>query len=78
MAVRAKFRVQRVSRHDYGWGDQVEVTLGPVVSSDPNSENKAFWEKTPAGEIRLTTVNETAAAQFEPGAEFYVDFTRAD
>lgn len=70
---RAKFSVQSVT--DYSTAKQ--VLLHPVYSDDPNHENKAFWDATPAGLINMT-IKSGAADNFRPGMEFYVDFTQAD
>ena len=79
MSVRAKFVVAWVEAGQLetndGTVDVQTITLTPVASSDPNSENARFWKLTPAGQIRLSTINAQAAAQFEPGKEFYIDFT---
>ena len=72
-ATRAKFTVQSVT--DYGASKLVQ--LQPVYSTDPNHENKAFWDATPAGSISMT-IKSGAADNFRPGMEFYVDFTPAD
>ena len=71
--VRAKFRV--TSNEQLGNDNGARVTLAPVIEG--SAENKEFYRWTPGGEIRLDTINDAAAAQFEPGAEFYVDFTPA-
>lgn len=55
-----------------------KMRFGVVYSSDPNSENKKFWDATPGGLIELTTVNENAVKAFEIGKEYYVDFTPAN
>ncbi len=75
--VRAKFTVTSVEPN--GATDEENkgstVTLLPVVGGSP--ENDSFYKWTPGGEISLSTINEVAAAQFEVGKEFYVDFTPA-
>ncbi|KUP22419.1 hypothetical protein [Paenibacillus sp. DMB5] len=65
--VRAKFKCQ----------SNVDgmVVMTPVYSG--SEENKAFWEYTPAGSITLTITNEAARDQFQPGEEYFVDFTPA-
>lgn len=73
MTVRAKFRVHCVIPS----GDGFRIDMSPVYSSDPESENGKFFKATPWGQITLGTVNAEAAAQFTPGAEFYLDFTPA-
>lgn len=92
MSVRAKFKVQRIESQLYrkqrdpkgGYGDgniiDVEmrtVVLSPVYSDDPDSENRKFWDASPAGEIKLGTINPAAWEQFELGGEYYIDFTLA-
>ena len=80
--VRAKFYVQRVEKTKYGHApSQKELTtlvLAPVYSNEEGTENKKFWEASPSGQIKLGTVNLEAANYFELGAEYYIDFTKAD
>jgi hypothetical protein len=52
------------------------ISLMAVVGT--SEENKAFFKSTPAGTINLNIVNLDAAAMFEQGKEYYVDFTQAD
>jgi hypothetical protein len=51
------------------------IKLSPVM--DGSAENKEFYKYSPSGAIELGTVNEAAAAMFEVGKEYYVDFTQA-
>jgi hypothetical protein len=73
MTVRAKFTV--TSKQDWFRGGKVELT--PVYSTDPNHENKTFWDATPSGKIELGINNPDAYAQFSLGLDYYVDFTKA-
>lgn len=75
--VRAKFKVTEIIRRP-GWNGASEVRairLAPVSAG--SEENKRFYAATPNGSIELATVNVEAAAEFELGQEFYVDFTAA-
>lgn len=72
MSVRAKFKVDSVEHT----ADSATVKLTPVVSG--SEENKTFYKWTPSGLIMLATINKEAAKQFEPGKEYYVDFTPTD
>lgn len=78
MNVRAKFVVQRVvdSPYDSGENQGKEVILWAV--SCGSKENEEFFKYTPSGTIQLSIVNPTAAEQFEPGKEYYVDFIKAE
>ena len=70
--VRAKFKLESVL---YTGGSR-EITMTPVYSNEPNSENKAFWEATPSGTIKMWITNKNAWPAFEElGQAFYVDFT---
>lgn len=61
-------------------GESVEMRtliFVPVYSSDPNSENAAFWDATPQGRLELGTINPKAWCQFKLGEEYYLDFSLA-
>lgn len=93
MTVRAKFSVTRIessmgsrptsekTTQGYQKHEPCEmktIVMTPVYGNgNPDHENTKFWQATPTGEIRLGTVNADAAAQFELGKEYYVDFTPA-
>jgi hypothetical protein len=76
MTVRAKFKVQSITRREH-WdkskGEIHSIDLAPVTSG--SDENKEFYAATPGGSIKLDTINEAAGNQFKLGQEFYVDFT---
>jgi hypothetical protein len=42
-----------------------------------SAENEAFFQATPAGKMILEIATPEAAAQFEVGKDYYVDFTPA-
>lgn len=67
--VRAKFRCDAVL-DEY-------VSMAPVYSDDPNSENKKFTDATPAGTFAMRVTNPETASFFEPGQEYYLDITKA-
>lgn len=73
--VRAKFVVQSVKRH-LPWADKKPVTveLSPVTGG--SQENQKFFASTPSGNITFT-VHGDVGGLFEPGQEYYVDFTPA-
>lgn len=61
-----------------GTNDQnkyVNIVLSPVNGN--SEENKQFFKYTPSGRIELSILNQAAAAQFEVGKEYYIDFTPA-
>lgn len=71
--MRAKFYVHSIKFAK----DYTELELWPVYSSDPNHENKAFWDATPSGKITLG-IKRGIADHFKPGDEYYIDFTLAE
>jgi hypothetical protein len=76
MSVRAKFKCNSKESLNPG-----EPELGGTVKLEPvysgSQENEQFYKWTPGGQIVLSTINESALNQFEPGREYYVDFTPA-
>lgn len=73
--VRAKFSLG--SKMETPSGDTI-VYLYPVYSSDPASENKAFSDSTPGGQLQLQiSKGKPAADLFEAGKQYYVDISVA-
>jgi hypothetical protein len=73
MKVRAKFKVDSVTRQK-GWGDNpilYSVTLSPVVGD--SEENKKFYAATPSGQLTINCVQEVVGKAFDVNAEFYID-----
>jgi hypothetical protein len=70
--VRAKFTVTGLDPVNGG----ITIKMDAVVGG--SAENKKFFTYTPSGSITLNTVNTSAAGQFEVGASYYVDFTKAE
>jgi hypothetical protein len=75
MSVRAKFAVVGIEKTKYGQDVMQTIKLNPVSSG--SEENKMFWRYSPSGRIELGTVNAEAAAEFELGGEYYIDFSKA-
>jgi hypothetical protein len=50
------------------------LSFSVVYDPDPKSENGKFFSATPTGSISLGVVNPDAAASFETGKLYYVDF----
>ena len=71
--VRAKFVCE--SNNPIQGGEGSQIMLRAVYSG--SEENKRFFKYTPAGTVQLATVNAAAAAQFEVGKEYYLDFSPA-
>lgn len=70
--VRAKFVCEsKIIRAD---GETVKLS---AVTHD-SVENERYFKWTPFGQIEIGILNEDAAAQFEPGKEYFIDFTPAN
>ena len=67
--VRAKFVVAEVTRTTSG----EKVVLMPVTGG--SKENESFFKWTPSGKIEMGIINPDIK-EFNPGDEFYVDFTK--
>jgi hypothetical protein len=70
--VRAKFKCDSVGYYP----DTCTVSLSPVTNG--SEENKTFYKYTPGGKIELSVVDKKTAELFEPGKEYYVDFSKAE
>lgn len=53
------------------------VTLHLHAASGTSEDDKRFFASTPNGQLSLHTVNPDAAASFEQGKAYYLDFTPA-
>lgn len=71
--IKAKFVAASVLDNQYESGKK-DVTL--LAVTDGSEENKAYWAATPAGSINLSVLN--PEAEFEAGAEYYVEFTKVE
>jgi hypothetical protein len=82
MSVRCKFVVSSVELFAEPKGAAL-VKMRPVYRPKndgsntyyENSENEAFGKSTPSGEFTAFLANPDAAAQFQPGQEWYIDLT---
>jgi hypothetical protein len=78
MKTRCKFKCQSITHRIYkGEISGVEVGLYPQYSNDPNSENKAFWDATPAGKLELS-LKPSLAGLFESDKEYYIDISSVE
>lgn len=75
ITVRAKF-ICVSKEHDRNVDEEGSVVLEAVING--SEENKEFFRYTPSGRIRIGIINKTAFQRFEPGTEYYVDFTKAE
>jgi hypothetical protein len=71
--LRCKFRVESVKQAQHGAG----VSMYPVFSTDPNSENRRFWDALPSGRFEIFVSNKDAIAHIEPGQEYFIDIIPA-
>lgn len=81
MSVRAKFFCSQKGEVASAPGTSdhnknVNIVLNPV--NGKSEENEQFFKYTPSGRIEISVVNPSAAAQFEVGKEYYIDFTPAN
>lgn len=78
-AMRAKMRVSLVDKQS----ETCEVLHFHCVAksdgypADGSDENNTFAKFSPSGECRITVMNPALIGKFQPGEEYYVDFTKA-
>lgn len=73
MAVRAKFKCSSVER--FGNTEAANYRFS-AVTDQSTPENQRYARYTPSGELRIYVDN--PAVVFEPGKDYYLDFTPAD
>lgn len=73
MSVIAKFYCNNVTEYAGGYKN---VILNPVTD-DGDPENKAFWQASPSGELKLNINNPAASSYFSPGKYYYITFNEA-
>jgi len=72
--VRAKFKCQSILESEGGYK---EVSMNAVMDGD--GENGDFNKYTPSGSFKMQISPETKASEyFEPGKEYYLDFSLAE
>ena len=74
--VRAKFMVQEVRHHHWN-KDSVTIILRPQYDTTIE-EDKRYAKATPSGELSMQVDNPPAAAFFELGKTYYLDFSKAE
>lgn len=73
--VRCKFKMHSVTQHQWGDGKVVwDAEFSAVYGDKPDSENRAFWDATPSGTLKLTTIKQMP---WVIGEEYYLDITPA-
>lgn len=75
---RATFWCAKVSKTKMGQQGEVGVEVELSAVYNGSEENKKYFKYTPNGRITLGILNPEAAAIFEPGKEYYVDFSAAN
>jgi len=58
-------------------GGQIDVRFGGVYSTDPNHENKKFWDASPNIQFEMRVQNRPAVEHIVPGQEYYLDLIPA-
>jgi hypothetical protein len=74
--VRAKIKIDYIVKDRH---QTTQIVASPVIR-DGEEENDKFFNTTPAGRIELTVrdTETSAAAFFEVGKEYYIDFAPVD
>ena len=82
--MRAKLRLHHIDKHGTPWpGATASETLHfhAVAASkypeDGSDENNTYAKFSPSAVLNINVTNPDLVGKFEPGTEFYVDFTPA-
>lgn len=64
----------KTGRQIYGPRELHTVIMSPVYGNgDPEHENTKYWAASPSGRLEIGTVNASAVAHLQLGAEYYID-----
>lgn len=75
MTVRAKFKCHAKEMREQGGEQHAALTF--FASYGEGKDNKDWSKWTPIGTLNMTISNPGAFEWFEPGKEYYPDFTEA-
>ncbi len=78
--MRAKFRIQTVTKLE-GGNEKLEMCVvgrKDAYPPDGSDENNTFAKFSPSGKLELYIANPALWGKFEPGKEYYLDFTPAE
>jgi len=76
MSVRAKFKCYSKEMKEQGAAPAAALTF--YASYGEGEDNKDWSKWTPSGTLQMTISNPAAFDWFEPGKEYYLDFTEAE
>lgn len=77
MTIRCKFTCQSVTKRKAWQSSSVPYVHEAEFTAvyDGSEENKAFFEATPSGSLKIGTYKKDV---FEPGTDYYIDITPVD
>ena len=79
-AMRAKFKVTQVDKHE-GGGETLHfdaIGKSGGYPEDGSDENNTFAKFTPSASCRIHVANPALFGKFKVGESYYVDFTKAE
>jgi hypothetical protein len=74
--MRVRFRCEAIDRRPEGDALRFRVALLPPARHQI-TEERLFFNATPAGELILQLLKPETSAQFVPGQDYYLDFSPA-
>lgn len=76
--MRAKLYVQSITRHEKSETLKFSAVSAKSYPNDGTDENNTFAKWTPSANLEMTITNPELIGKFNPGQQFYVDFTPAE
>ncbi len=77
MKVKAKFKVDSVTRHHWP-GETIKMSAVYEGATANTREDKSFAEATPSGSLEIVVSNKDVHGFFQPGESHYITFEKAD
>lgn len=76
--MRAKLRLQSVSRHEQAEVLQFHAVAAKAYPADGSDEDNTYAKFSPSADFKLTVANPALLGKFNQGETYYVDFTPAE
>jgi len=76
--MRAKMKITSVTKNEHNETVHFEAVAASGYPADGTDENNTYAKFTPSGQLSLTITNPDLLGKFEPGKEYYLDFSEAN
>lgn len=76
--MRAKLQIASVTKHTTSEVLKFHAVCAKSYPADGSDENNTYAKYSPSASLEITIANPALLGKFEPGEQYYVDFTLAE